>query len=126
MQTDGMPWGELLRVVLTLLFIILLIIGLSFALRRAGMLRASKPGVFQVLAAIGLGGKDKIYLIQVGQEQLVVGSSLAGLSLLHTMQEAIPLTDLQPQLPFAGQLTGQLTGQRFAEILRSVGKGAKS
>jgi flagellar protein FliO/FliZ len=117
MQAEVMPWAELLKVILTLLFIIALIVGLSFALRRAGMLRASTPGVFQVLAGIGLGGKDKIYLIQVGQEQLVVGSSMAGLSLLHTMQEKIPLADLQSQSPLAGQ--------RFAEVLRSVGKGWK-
>jgi flagellar protein FliO/FliZ len=116
MGIETTSWGELLRVILALLFIIVLILGLSFSLRRAGMLRASSPGVFQVLAAIGLGNKDKIYLVQVGQEQLVVGSSIAGLRLLHTMQEKIVVADIQQPA---------LIGQHFADVLRSVGKGWK-
>lgn len=107
--------GELLRVTLTLALIVLMILGLALALRRCNGDRVLAPSVFKVLAALSLGGKDRIYLLQVGNEQVVVGSSVNGLRTLHTLQEKVTAEQLGLGAP--------LGGQRFADVLRTLGKG---
>ncbi|MES2607094.1 MAG: flagellar biosynthetic protein FliO [Pseudomonadota bacterium] len=108
-------WGELLRVTFTLGLIVVLILGLSVAVRRWQGERRFSPEVFKVLAAISLGSKEKIYLIQVGNEQIVVGSSLGRMTTLHTMKDNIVLEDaVNSQL---------MSHNRFGEVLRSLGKG---
>lgn len=107
--------SELLRVTLTLALIVVIILGLALGLRRWNGDRVLAPSVFKVLAALSLGGKDRIYLLQVGNEQLVVGSSINGLRKLHTLQEKVTPEQLGLGAP--------LNGQRFADVLRSLGKG---
>ncbi len=109
-----MGFPELLRVTFTLALIVALILGLSVALRRYGGDRRTSPSVFKVLAAMSLGSKDKIYLLQVGNEQLVIGSSAAGLTMLHKMQDNVVVEATAMQ---------QASNTKFAEVLRSLGKG---
>ena len=111
----GAGWGELFRVTATLGFIVLLILGLSVAARRWQGERRFGTDIFKVLAAISLGNKDKIYLIQVGNEQIVVGSSIGRLTTLHTMKENIAITASDAAVP--------AVSGAFAEVLRSLGKG---
>jgi len=114
MGTSSLGWAELWRVTFTLASIVMLIYGLSVALRRYGGERRASPSVFRVLAAMSLGNKDKIYLLQVGSEQLVIGKSAAGLATLHVMQEQIPVEAPAPLLA---------SNHKFAEVLRTLGKG---
>ena len=109
-----MGFSELLRVTFTLALIVALIFGLSVAVRRYAGDRRSSPSVFKVLAAMSLGNKDKIWLLQVGNEQLVIGSSAAGLATLHKMQDNV-VVDTEAA-PLA-------SGHKFAEVLRTLGKG---
>ena len=114
MGTSSLGWAELWRVTFTLASIVMLIYGLSVALRRYGGERRASPSVFRVLAAMSLGNKDKIYLLQVGNEQLVIGSSAAGLTTLHKMTENVVVEATAMQ---------QASNTKFAEVLRSLGKG---
>ena len=109
-----MPWMELLRVTFTLVIIIAMIFGLSYALKRYGGVKPTAPSVLRVLATMSLGNREKVYLLQVGNEQLVVGSSSGGLVTLHTLKESIELQTATPAV--AGNV-------KFAELLRMVGKG---
>jgi flagellar protein FliO/FliZ len=114
MGNSVLGWGELWRVTFTLALIVMLIYGLSVALRRYGGDRRQSPSVFKVLAAMSLGQKDKVYLLQVGNEQLVIGSSPAGLRALHTMQENVAVEAAAPL---------HASNHKFAEVLRTIGKG---
>lgn len=113
--SNGPGWSELLRVTFTLGLVVAMIFGLSVAVRRWQGDRRFSPEIFKVLAAISLGNKDKIYLVQVGNEQIVVGSSIGRLTTLHTMKENIVL---EPEV--SQQLAAN---HRFADVLRSLGKG---
>jgi len=114
MGNSVLGFGELLRVTFTLALIVMLIYGLSVALRRYGGDRRLRPSVFKVLAAMSLGHKDKVYLVQVGNEQLVIGSSPSGLTALHTMKENVAVEAAAPLLA---------SNHKFAEVLRTIGKG---
>lgn len=108
-----MLWAELIRVLLMLVLIIALIFGLSVLLRRQQMGRGSAASAIRVLASLSLGAKERLLLVQVGKEQLLVGSSATGLRTLHTLQQAI-------EVPEPGQLS---PAQGFADVLKSMGKG---
>jgi len=108
-----MGWAELMRVTLMLALIVAMIFGLSAALRRTGAVRPQGPSVFRVLATFTLGNRERLYLLQVGNEQVVIGSSSGGLATLHTMKENIPFETAAPQAANA----------KFAEVIRMIGKG---
>ena len=110
-------WGDWMKVMLSLLGIIVLILFLAHGLRRWNTQARKAPAVFQVLSAISLGNKEKIYLVKVGDEQLVVGSSLAGLSMLHLMQKNIAVEEIEQARATAG------APAKFADVLRQMGRG---
>lgn len=110
-------WLDWMKVMLSLIGIIVLILFLARGVKQWDMQARKTPAVFQVLSVISLGGKDKIYLVKVGDEQLVVGSSLAGLSMLHLMQKNIDIAEIEQ----ARAATG--TPAKFADVLRQMGRG---
>lgn len=110
-------WVDWLKVMLSLIGIIVLILFLGRGLRQWDSQARKAPTVFQVLAAISLGNKEKMYLVKVGEEQLVVGSSLAGLTMLHVMQKNISVDEIEQARASNG------APAKFADVLRQMGRG---
>jgi len=63
------------QVIIALLFIIIIIFGLAWVYKRYGGVSAANGAAMKVLGAISLGGKEKAVLLQVGDEQVLVGVS---------------------------------------------------
>lgn len=116
---DGalVSWVDWSKVMLSLTGIIVLILLLARGLRQWDFQARKTPTVFQVLAAISLGNKEKIYLVKVGEEQLVVGSSLGGLTMLHVMQQNIAVEEIEQARATAA------APAKFADVLRQMGRG---
>ena len=99
-------WGKLLQVLAALGLIIGIIYGLAYALKRMRMLAPASTPVFTVMGTMAISPREKLYLVQVGQEQLVLGSSSKGLEALHVMQQSVPVpaSGLQQASSFDGVL----------------------
>lgn len=110
-------WMDWVKVMLSLIGVIVLILVLGRGVRQWDSQARKAPTVFQVLAAISLGNKEKMYLVKVGEEQLVVGSSLAGLTMLHVMQKNISVEEIEQARTNAG------APAKFADVLRQMGRG---
>lgn len=88
----GLSTGELLgpaiRTILGLVAV-LAILGVCawFAqrLRTGGHL---KGGLIEIISGVSLGNKEKVVLIRVGSEQIVVGVSPAGMTSLHVFSDS--------------------------------------
>ena len=110
----------LFEVVIGLAFIVFLIFALAFLFRKFGNTGVGMGGLIKVVAAMSLGGRDRIALISVGQKQMLLGISPGRIATLHVFEE--PLEDIvlagsagqsqNPSSEFAKKLQGLLSGNR--------------
>lgn len=103
--------GELMRVISGLLLVLLIIIVLSWIVRRLQGANLSSSKGFQTIATITLGPKERVMLLKAGNRYLLTGVGSGSVTLLY---------DFGEQLPAGFDLTNKTT---FAELLKSaVGK----
>lgn len=82
---------DALSVSLGLIFILLLIFLLAWIMRKVGYGQFSGQGELSVLATLNLGHKEKIALIKVGQQQILVGVTASQINTLHVLDEKLEI-----------------------------------
>ncbi|RAU40736.1 flagellar biosynthetic protein FliO [Pseudomonas sp. RIT412] len=101
--------GQLLQLVLGLGLVVALIFGLAWLLRRV---QAAGPAGNQVIELVGsraLGPRDRLVLVQVGNEQVLLGVSPGSITALHVMNEPVQVPETQHATPeFARRLMDAL------------------
>lgn len=107
--------GELLRVILSLLAIIVLIIGAGWMSRR--LQGRSAPGGRRIrcVETFSLGARERVLLLDADGKRLLVGVGQGGMRTLHVYDGAAPLP---PENPPAAPMPG------FAELLARWKRGA--
>ncbi len=100
--------AQLAQLAAGLMVVLLVIFVLAFLLKRFGIATGAVSGKLRVVAGLSLGGRDRIVLIQAGEEQLLVGISPGRIQTLHVLKEPIPMED-----PAANR-------KRFAEVLKKA------
>ena len=102
--------GQLTQLVLGLLLVLGLIFLLAWLLRRVQ--QAGPAGKGQVIELIGsraLGPRDRLVLVQVGNEQVLLGLTPGTITALHVLKEPV-------QVPSTEQATPEFA-QRLMELL---------
>jgi flagellar protein FliO/FliZ len=84
--------GMLAQMVLVLALVLGLLLVLAWVLRRAGLAQGAANGHLRVLGAISVGPKERVLLIQAGQEQLVIGVTAVEVTLLHLLAEPVDVS----------------------------------
>jgi flagellar protein FliO/FliZ len=86
----GADAAELLRVLLSLVAVVAMILIIAWLARRAQS--RVRPGGkrMRCLETLSVGSKEKVLLVQVGDIQMVVGTSPAGLRTLLVLDEPLP------------------------------------
>ncbi len=85
--------GQLTQLVFGLLLVLGLIFFLAWLLRRVQ--QAGPAGKGQVIELIGsraLGPRDRLMLVQVGNEQILLGLSPGSITALHVLKEPVQVT----------------------------------
>jgi flagellar protein FliO/FliZ len=80
-----MTEAAVLRLIVSLVFIVAIILAGAWAMRRAGWLRAAGPQTIKVLGTQSLGGRNFVSIVQVEDARLVLGVTAQQVSLLHTL-----------------------------------------
>jgi flagellar protein FliO/FliZ len=83
-----MAEADILRVIVSLIFVIMLILAGAWFTRRAGWLRSGKAPAMRVLGAQSLGGRAYVAMVEVEDARLVLGVTANQVSLLHTLPPA--------------------------------------
>jgi flagellar protein FliO/FliZ len=111
MASSGIA-GQLVQLLLGLLLVIGLIFLLAWLMRRVQQLGPRGGQVIKIVASQALGPRDRLVLVQVGGEQLLLGLTPGRIAPLHVLKEPVHLPDGEPaSTEFA---------QRLMEVL---GKG---
>jgi flagellar protein FliO/FliZ len=111
--------GQLTQLVFGLLLVLGLIFFLAWLLRRVQ--QAGPAGKGQVIELIGsraLGPRDRLMLVQVGNEQILLGLSPGTITALHVLKEPV-------QVPSATEKATPEFAQRLMELMGKDQKDKK-
>lgn len=101
------PVSSLYLVKLTggLVAIVAIIFLLAWAVKKFNLNQQAGNGLLRIVAGISIGTRDRIVLLQVGEEQILLGLSPGRIEKLHTLAE--PLKSAQGR-PAAGAFASRL------------------
>ncbi|QGZ30494.1 flagellar biosynthetic protein FliO [Stutzerimonas stutzeri] len=98
-----------------LLFGLLLVIGLIFLLawllRRMQQLNVRGNQAIKLISSHALGPRERLVLVQVGSEQVLLGLSAGRITPLHVLEEPVHLPDAEPANPEFAQRLMELLGK---------------
>lgn len=106
---DPFGVGSLGQFVLGLVVVVGVILALAWVLRRMNHVQGSVQGRLRILAGLSLGSRERVVLLQVGEEQILLGVAPGRVSRLHVLQ--------QPLEPGSGQAE---TGEKFRARLAAA------
>lgn len=99
------------QIMLSLVLVLLIIFIAAWLLRRYGRFPGVAEGNLKVLGALSVGQRERILLLQVGNEQILVGVTSSQISRLHQLEQTIEVKD---NVPVSSQFS-----QRLQEALKS-------
>jgi flagellar protein FliO/FliZ len=85
--------GNLLQTMFGLIVVIAVIGGAAWAFKRFGHFQTGLHGQMKVVGGLSLGGRERIVLLQVGEQQLVVGVTPSRIQTLHVLKEALSMDE---------------------------------
>ena len=110
MSSAGMG-AQLSKLLLGLLLVIGLIFLLAWLLRRVQQLNPRGAQVIKIISTQALGPRDRLVLVQVGGEQILLGLSSGRITPLHVLAEPVHLPDAEPATPEFAQRLMELLGK---------------
>ena len=106
------------QIILSLVLVLLVIFLSAWLLRRYSRFPGVADGNLKVIGALSAGPREKIMLLQVGKEQVLVGVTSAQITTLLQLEDTVELKDNVP-------VTSQFS-QRLQEALKSKDSQATS
>lgn len=77
--------GSLLQTIFALMFVLALLIALAWAMKRYGPKALGGNSKMRVVSSLNLGGRERIVLIEVADQWIVVGASPGRINALATL-----------------------------------------
>lgn len=111
LASSGSVSSQLGQMLLGLLLVIGLIFLLAWLLRRVQQIGPRSNQVIKLLASQALGPRERLVLVQVGNEQVLLGLSAGRITPLHVMKEPVHLADAEPATPEFAQRLMELLGK---------------
>lgn len=108
--------NSVLQMLLGLFMVIAIIIGLSLAVKKFNMFPTGAPGAIRIISGLALSNKDRILLLQVGDEQILVSASPGQVRKVHELRAPV-VVEANP--------SGDET-KNFASIFSAVKQRVKS
>jgi flagellar protein FliO/FliZ len=84
-QAPGPSTGSLLQTILALVLVLALLAGLAWAAKRYGPRVAGNSANLRMVGALNIGGRERIMVVEVGDQWIVVGASPGRVNALATM-----------------------------------------
>jgi len=108
---NGSLGGQIGQMLLGLLLVIGLIFLLAWLLRRVQQIGPRGSQAIKLVASQALGPRDRLLLVQVGREQVLLGISPGRITPLHVLAEPVLVADAEPASPEFAQRLMELLGK---------------
>ncbi len=92
MAGEVMDGGFMLQFIAGLGVVILCIVGLAWMLKRAGGLQSSARGTLRVIDGVALSTRERLVLVQVGDQQVLLGVAPGRVNRVHVLDEPVRTT----------------------------------
>lgn len=89
LEIEPMATGNLLQMILGLIAVLMLIVGLAWVMRRMGGVTGAAAGSLRILGGLSIGTRERIVLVQVGEQQLLLGVAPGRVQTLHVLEHPI-------------------------------------
>lgn len=109
-QQPAMGTG-VLQVTLGLFVVLMVIAAAAWFARRFGHFNVTAKGNLRIIGGLHMGSRERVVLMQVGNQQLLLGVAPGRIQTLHVLDEPIGIDD-------AAQAPGQHPIQRFSSLLK--------
>ena len=91
-SVDDLSSSYLSRIIIGLVLILLLIFLLAWVMKKMQLTPQSGQQLIKIVSAISVGHRDRIALIQVGGEQILVGLTPGRIHKLHELKSAVEVS----------------------------------
>lgn len=110
---DPLSSSYLFKLTGGLILVVMVIFLLAWMMRKMNLTQHGKSGLIRIVAGLSVGSRDRIVLLQVGSEQLLLGLSPGKIEKLHTLQKPLELDqDSSPDSSFASKLSKIIDNSR--------------
>ncbi len=103
--------GQVLQLLLGLLLVVGVIFLLAWLMRRVQQIVPRGGQVIKILATQALGSRDRLVLVQVGGEQVLLGLTPGNITSLHVLKEPVHMPDAEPASTEFAQRLMELLGK---------------
>ena len=103
-ETPGVDAGNLLQTLFGLLLVLALIVAMAWLMKRSQQWHGIGEQQFKVIAALPLGPREKVVLLQVGEQQLLLGVTPQNVNLLTALEQPLDLNAGQQSTVFSDKL----------------------
>lgn len=104
--------GSVGQLLLALLLVLALAVFSLWLLKRFNAVSLGGSAAIKVLASLPLSARERLLLVSVGKEQLLLGVSPGRIATLHVLAEPLPETELQTPTAFQNRLLDALNASR--------------
>ena len=104
--------GQLLQLVLGLLLVVGLIFTLAWLMRRVQRAGPAGNQVIELVGSRAMGPRDRLVLVQIGTEQVLLGVSPGSITALHVMKEPVHVKETQNATPEFAKRLMEVLGNR--------------
>ena len=91
LQTDPMSSESIFKLLFGLVAVVFVFFASVWIMRRVGNFQAMNNAGLSVLGGVSVGPRERVVLIQVGDEQIVVGVAQGRVDKIHVMENPIPV-----------------------------------
>lgn len=114
----GLGGGYLLQVLGALFLVVFIILALSVVVKKFRLFPGGSERFIKVIAGISLSSKDRLLLIQVGDEQILISASPGNISKVHKLSSPV-----EPELVTSTEDSGR---GGFSNLLNVVNSRSRS
>jgi len=101
LNAEPMNSSYLLQLVIGLLIVLLCIVALAWLAKKMNRFQSLTDSSLKVIGGLSMGSRERIVLLQVGEEQLLLGVSPGRINTLHVLDTPVDMASNKPGSPVA-------------------------
>jgi flagellar protein FliO/FliZ len=116
--------SNLIQTTLGLLAVLAMIAAAAWIFKRLGNFQSGMHGKLKVIGGVSLGARERVVLLQVGEEQLVLGVAPGRIQTLHVLNKPLSVEEEgdSPTVSFSARLQSVISGRMNAAAAKGTEK----